>query len=467
MTYDGIEEWIMLLGRSHPLIVHLPIGILFLAVLLECTSWFSRYAALRISLPFIWGCCALFAVLACLAGFALSSEGGFEEDILSLHQWLGIGVAVSCLILFLIHLLLRNANRRLTTMLAIFSLLLVFGTGHYGGTLTHGDDYFNEALFSVLNIENSDTVSAAALERKPIEDINEALLFSDLVEPVLETKCFKCHNQKKQKGKLRLDAYHFILAGGKNGAAVIPGKPSDSELYKRIMLPEDNKKRMPPKGRPQLTDDEIALIHWWIEQGKAAADRKVSEVRKPAGIDMALASFSAQKKFVSEIDLEVPVAKVGEASEDLIKPLRDAGLVVNRFSPGLPFLTVNCVNAADFTDEQTKLLLPLKDHIIWLKAGSTKITDEGLRNIAKLSNLTRLYLEHNSISDKGLLMLPGLSELRYLNLVDTKVTGSSAKIISQCKKLKVVYLWHTAFTPEDQMRLQAKLPELEVNLGEQ
>lgn len=467
MIVAGMEEWIVLLGRTHPLIVHLPIGILFLGVLVECVAYFPRYAGMRVALPFIWGCCSAFAVLACLAGFALADEGGFEENILLIHQWLGIGVAVFCLILFFVYRFQQKRSKLLTPVVSLMSLIVVSAAGHFGGTLTHGEDYLNEALRSAFNIVSNDTTSVASRERKPIEDINEAVLYSDLVEPVLESKCYRCHDQKKQKGKLRLDEYHFVLAGGKSGSSVIAGKPMESELYKRLLLPEDDKKRMPPKGKPQLTKDEITLIHWWIQEGKAAADRKVSEVRKPTDIDVALASFASHKEFVSEMETEIPDKMVSEASEELIKPLRDAGLVVNRFSPELPFLTVNCVNAGDFNDEQTRLLLPLKDQIIWLKAGSTKITDKGLETIAKLSHLTRLSLEHTDISDKGIAMLTQLPELRYLNVVNTKVSGSSAEALSQCRKLRVVYLWQTSFTAADQSKLRERMPGLEINVGEQ
>jgi uncharacterized membrane protein len=465
MILAGIEEWMVLLGRTHPLIVHLPIGILFIAFLLECLGRFQNFANLRPVLPFLWGCAAFTSVIAAIAGYILSTEGGFEDELLTIHQWLGILVTILTVILFILSMMSKNRKSQSTLALAIISFLLIAATGHFGGTLTHGEDYLNEALFSALGVADSDTVIMR--ERRKIADINEAVVYADLIEPVLQEKCYSCHDQRKQKGKLRLDQYHFILAGGKSGSTLVPGNADESELYKRLLLPDDDKKKMPPRGKKKLTKEEIAMIHWWIQEAKAAADRKVSEVRKPTDIEVVLTSLTSQKEFVSEMESEIPKATVPEISDDLLKPLRDAGLVVNKFSADLPFLTVNCVNAGDFNDDQTELLLPLKDHIIWLKAGSTRVTDAGMKNISQLHRLTRLGLEYNSVSDQGVAALQNLSELRYLNLVGTKVTRASTSSLESFQNLKALYLWNTGFTASDRQELSQKLPGTEINIGEQ
>ena len=146
--------------------------------------------------------------------------------------------------------------------------------------------------------------------------------------------------------------------------------------------------------------------------------------------------------------------------------LRKAGLVVNRFASGSSFLTVNCVNASGFDDEQTTLLLPLADNIVWLKAGHTKLTDRGLKNLGALKNLTRLSLENTSITDNGLSVLNNFDHLIYLNLIGTSITDKSIAVISKQKKLKSVYLWQTDVTPAGAALLRQALPTTEVNLGE-
>jgi hypothetical protein len=146
--------------------------------------------------------------------------------------------------------------------------------------------------------------------------------------------------------------------------------------------------------------------------------------------------------------------------------LRAAGLVVSKYAADLPYLTVNCVNAQGFNDEQTGLLLPLKHQIIWLKAGSTKVTDAGLKNIGMLHNLTRLSVEHTMVTEKGLRSLKGLHRLRYLNLVGNKISPEGVRVIGECKNLRSVYLWQTGLAENDLRDLRERLPQADVNAGE-
>lgn len=81
-------------------------------------------------------------------------------------------------------------------------------TGHLGGALTHGEDFLSQPLLSMFGFAPVKEV------RKPIININEALVYKDIIEPVLEQKCVQCHNSQKQKGSLRLDTPELLLKGG-------------------------------------------------------------------------------------------------------------------------------------------------------------------------------------------------------------------------------------------------------------
>ena len=123
----------------------------------------------------------------------------------------------------------------------------------------------------------TETETAPVVAAKNITDVQEAKLYEDIVQPVLQTKCYSCHGPQKQKGKLRMDNPQFILKGGKNGEIVLAGKADESEMIKRILLPENDKKHMPPKQKPQLTEKETMLLHWWVQQG-ADFNKKVKEI---------------------------------------------------------------------------------------------------------------------------------------------------------------------------------------------
>src|SRR3712207_5442639 len=90
-------EIVLFLGRFHPLLVHLPIGFLLIGFLLELFSRLPRYQAYGHAVSFVLFLGAWSAILAAGLGYLLSLGGGYDEDLLALHQWMGIGVAVAAL----------------------------------------------------------------------------------------------------------------------------------------------------------------------------------------------------------------------------------------------------------------------------------------------------------------------------------------------------------------------------------
>jgi mono/diheme cytochrome c family protein len=90
--------------------------------------------------------------------------------------------------------------------------------------------------------------------------------FAREVYPLLRRVCSECHGHAKQEGGLRLDRREAALRGGDNGAVIVPGKPDESELVRRISLPKGHDEAMPAKGEP-LAASQVERIRRWIEQG--------------------------------------------------------------------------------------------------------------------------------------------------------------------------------------------------------
>ena len=104
-------------------------------------------------------------------------------------------------------------------------------------------------------------------EDKPPADPNAPVSYFRQVLPILRTKnCTGCHQPAKKGGEYVMTDFTALLKGGETGeAAIVPGKPADSNLIKQI-TPAGGKAEMPKDG-PPLSDSEIALIAKWIEQG--------------------------------------------------------------------------------------------------------------------------------------------------------------------------------------------------------
>ena len=85
--------------------------------------------------------------------------------------------------------------------------------------------------------------------------------FSRAIRPLLANKCLKCHGpgQQQRASELRLDLRKSAI-----GTAIVPGRPDQSELVKRITSKDPQKRMPPPESKLELTDPEIALLKAWI-----------------------------------------------------------------------------------------------------------------------------------------------------------------------------------------------------------
>src|SRR6185436_5829747 len=129
---------------------------------------------------------------------------------------------------------------RIQVSVSILLFVLIIITGHLGGSLTHGSNYLTTSWTL-----SPDTV----VLRKPIPNVQEAMIYSDVIQPVLQTKCYSCHGKNKQKGKLRMDDSLRLMKGGKDGPVIIPGNVEKSEMAKRISLPREDDDHMPPEEK--------------------------------------------------------------------------------------------------------------------------------------------------------------------------------------------------------------------------
>ena len=114
--------------------------------------------------------------------------------------------------------------------------------------------------------------------------------FETKVRPVLVGHCYTCHSaETKPAGGLRVDDRNGLLAGGNTGPAVVPGKPGDSLLLKRVTQ-GNAKRRMPLEGK-YLTDEQVADLTAWIRDGAAWPS-----VRVPASLNKPRPEYEQLKK---------------------------------------------------------------------------------------------------------------------------------------------------------------------------
>ncbi len=106
--------------------------------------------------------------------------------------------------------------------------------------------------------------------RVSANDQSSEIQFARDVRPILSNHCWSCHgpDEPGRQGNLRLDLRDDAIRGGESGkAAIVPVRPADSEMMKRI-LSHDADLQMPPAStKKPLSAEQIQILQSWIEQG--------------------------------------------------------------------------------------------------------------------------------------------------------------------------------------------------------
>ena len=459
-----MQDFLIFAGRFHPMVVHFPIGLLLIAFVMELMGRKTKNEAMKSSASFVLLIGAITAIISVIMGLMLAQGGGYNENTLFWHKWMGIGVAVFSAFAWLIKTRPQFQKAALQKayipIMAIMAFMLTLG-GHYGGSLTHGSDYLvqyaPQPIRSIAGLPPRE-----ASEPQPIENIDEADVFADIIHPVLKSRCNSCHNADKMKGGLRMDTREKLLEGGDGGAAFVAGNPDESEIYSRLLLPEDHDDHMPPDGKRQLTEEQIELIHWWIASG-SPFDTKVADLEVPEDIQPILAKLGPGGE-IEDKPKGIFAKSVAPANADAMALLADEGVLVMPIAQDINFLQVQINrDTTPFGNEEMKLLRPLADQITWLDLRHVSANDFSV--LAELPNLSRIHMENTSVTDADLIHLSKLENLEYLNLYGTGISNEGLKHLESLPNLKSLYLWQTKVDNAGAQALKEKNPNLDVNLG--
>jgi len=454
------SDLVMFLGRFHPLLVHLPIGFLLMAFLMECWEYLKGSDHTGQAVPFALFLGAISAIGAALTGYLLSVDGGYGEHIVTTHMWLGIGVAVLSMFAFVLRswFFSHQGVKRIYAGILSGMVICLMAAGHYGGSLTHGSDYLFEYMpNSLRSAIGMPPKSPKGIQK--IENLDSARVFEDIIHPILDTRCVSCHNPEKKKGELLLTSYETLMEGGESGPSLTAGSPDSSDLIRRLLLPEADDDHMPPEGKLQLSSDQIDLIHWWVGQG-APTGIMVSELETSDDISEALQKLTVEGTPFLE-RTEVPPGDTA-----MLDSIRQQGIAISSIADGNNFLQVSFSEATEQVDSiHVKLLMPLSEQITWLDMGGKQVEDEDLKQLGNFRNMTRLYLDQTDIGDTTLEVISRLEHLEYLNLYGTHVTDKGLSHLIGNKKLRSLYVWQTNVTGEGIQALTDSLPELYVDEG--
>ena len=439
---DRVElpAWLQVAGRLHPVILHLPIGLLaFFVVLLIAQNEFKNKAFKKINTILLL-LTSFTASLTALFGFFLSRQGDYGSDALTQHKISGTVLSVLCYLLVLAFD--RYGNKRVIfSGLAIIAIGLVIFVGHTGGTLTHGEN------FVFAPIENS-------VGEIPLD----ASLYQKAVYPILEKKCVSCHNDSKAKGKLIMTSVSKFQKGGKEGVELIAGNSAESRMIKYIHLPLEDDDHMPPDGKPQLSKQEIGLLERWIQSG-ANFDQKLEDLPDSDTLKvMANAQINSVSKPIEEKQYDF-----SSVSEEVIEKLNSPFCTVFPLFQNSPALQADFYVKKSFQLAALDELKEVQEQLVVLNLSKMPITDNDLARVGDFKNLEKLNLNFTEIKGSGLSSLSSLRNLSSLSLAGTNVSMGDIQGIMALPLLSELFIWNTKITEEEKQQLVKSYPKVMIS----
>ena len=364
-----MEEIIKYLGNFHPVVLHLPIGAFLFTFLLFISQKYLKSnfdPAVRMGLLFSF----ITSIITSIFGYILHLNGDYDSVLVDRHMWLAI--ATTILIGFVLYLHKRQKPYNHVLSSFVFATVLLTITGHNGGSLTHGKDYLKLPDFEKeISIVSYDSIH----------------VFNQVISPILDSKCVKCHNTGKSKGNLMLSSIDKILLGGEKGQIIKSNSSVDSRLYTYLNLPIDDEMHMPPDGNSQLNDNEKELIKLWIDEGADFYNfRKMNDD-----------NFS--KEILSFLPKEI--ASVDPPNRnDLIKLIENE-FRIERISTENNFIDIK-YQGKSFKQSYLRLLSKVSDNIKRLDLSFVDLSSIDISRVDNFDNLTYLNLNNTKLTTKKL-----------------------------------------------------------------
>ena len=307
-TSDGnVPDFLIFLGRHHPIVLHLPVGLLAVIAFLEFFSWWRKIEIYDEAMYMLLWLAAITSVGAAGLGILLALPGGYNEELLSRHGWLGLGVAAAAIFALYLKIHYRRdkslARRHCFRGAIFFACILMSIAGHDGGSLTHGTEYLFEHAPDQMRVmtgrepKKPKVVEVVTKEEKVIP------VFEAKILPLFEENCTSCHGADKSKGDLRLDSL-LMLARSFNDI-IVPGNPEESSLY-TLLVTTDEDDMMPPKGKGEkISDEDIEMIRLWILNGASfgATEKDLKEQATLPVVKKAIAEIKAVAETKPKVDL--------------------------------------------------------------------------------------------------------------------------------------------------------------------
>ena len=489
------KSWGAFFGRLHVVVLHLPIGLLVGAFVIELFGLFRRSKGYDVAAAWLFVLGFLSSIVAVVSGLLLAvdeignpdlnfinvlwaQDAGGVSETLGWHMWLGVTLMLAAGVAAVLKVMAVKKQWPdevavpdhggwglvFARLALIAAMMMLPFAGHLGGNMVHGEWYvFEKAPFPVpekaVYWPNDPPVKPVVTDDGKELVMGSVDYWNVKIQPVLNKSCTGCHDVKKQNGDLRLDTLEFAMKGGASHELglgtrnIIPGDPRYSEMFIRVTLPHANDEHMPTnKTRyPVLTAEQVAMIGDWIQafDGKLDAPAKTGttnqQATKPGGN-----TGNTTKTPDPAKPLIDPAA---------IRAIEDAGGSAQSLSqeenPDL--LTIKFAYRSTLNPEAVAKIGNAAGQVAELDFQGSAFSDTAAQQLPAMARLYLLNLKDTPITDAGLAALPELPKLEWLNLFGTEITDAGLDSLKRYPTLKKLYVTGTGVTKEGVEKLKAAL----------
>ncbi len=421
--YLELPRLIGWLGRWHPLILHFPIVLVFVAII---QYWRKDQAA-------YWYLTAatLFTLLSALTGFILSIEGDSKGNLILTHQWLGISIAIFMVTWYAFSSALK-AN--LVRVMHGAMIILIVLTGHFGGMLTHGEEFMAYNLTSDVTLALPDNPN----------------IYEHLVQPVFDAKCVSCHNENKAKGKLILTDYNALAKGGESGSVTTP----ENELIHRLLLPADHEDHMPPAKEKQLNSDELMIVKSWFELG---ADPYLMY----ADMDPESELAGIAKKMIDSGSADKWSA-IPAISDAEIDKLSNEYLTIRRMYQHSDALQVLVFPQNPSVAGIFQGLKKISKNVVELSLIGLQLNKEDMKILGTFDGLEVLNIRECAFIMDEFPDMKSLKNLKVLKIADTHLGDEVITEFANFSNLSYLYVYNSNASAEGIEKMKSQIPGLQV-----
>jgi len=472
---DAVSPVLESFGRLHPLLVHLPLGLVFAAFAVEVTRLIQRRPTVSAFTPIALGLAALGAVAASGTGWFFA-ESEASSDSLFWHRWLGISASI---VLIALAWLAARATRSsgegtqitpIVRSVLLASALLVGWVGHLGGDMVWGENYVLQPIVKAWRGTPVNDDTGAKEGAGSGTEPDKLAYYTSNVLPILQDRCYQCHGNGKHKGSLSMDVRSSLVSRDSRGSWIVQaGDPAHSLMIERCMLPAEDDDAMPPKG-DRLKASQLEVLRTWIAAGAVmpagSATGQASEVGgvRGAPVPASTAESRGPVKVAKGRSAGLPALSDSQVAE--AAALRGNGINAVPLSVGASTFAVSIPGGKGVGDVALAALIPIAPQIEELSFARAAVSDAGMMQMPSMPLVRSVRVDNTALTDVGItVLLSRTLEAETVNLVSTSATDGVFMVLAKLPRLQRVYVFNTQITSQGIDRFRATHPGVEIVVG--